>query len=146
MNRFRCWTTIAILILLLHQGVSAENGKGSAAGEGELIGIIRLKTTVPLLDRHARAQIDRLVPRLIKSGQGKIVRIEGQVAAAPRGGTNVADALLLAMEVEKYLRKQHKLQLDFYLAAGNNPSNTGRTVKIMLYPNSFTEQSCRQHQ
>ncbi len=82
---------------------------------------------------------------MIKSGRGKMVRIEGQVSAPSRAGVNVADSLMLAMEVEKYLRKQHQLQLDFYLAAGNDPRNTGRTVKIMLYPNRFTEQPY-QHQ
>ena len=120
------------------QGASIDSPPGST-----LIGTVTISSASLGRDTRARHALDELVPALLKVGAGKMVRLEGHVGAGRTRADYVKKSLVLAQEVERYLRVEQKVSLDLYLAAVDDkiPPRKGSYVRIVVYPQEFKEKA-----
>lgn len=66
-------------------------------------------------DRSVYKRLDRLVPDLRKMSRDKIIKLECRYAGSALHEKDVLNAYQIAARVEKYLRVQHKLELDLWI-------------------------------
>lgn len=139
MKRFRIGCFLA---LMGWSTLAYAQGRNQSLPEGcELIGKISFRTGTLNSDVRAKHNLDALVPKLIKLGKGKVVRVEGYFAPSNSKAEKVKKSLYLAKEVEQYLRIKHRLGLDLYIAAQDDTvdKDNHQYVRILLYPNDFAE-------
>lgn len=106
----------------------------------EIIGEAQIKSPSFASDIQAKRKIDALVPKLRKVGKGKVIRIEGRFSGRDKD-EKIKKSLIIAKEVEQYLRVKHKLPLDLYIAAQDDivDNKSGKSVRILVYSADFSE-------
>lgn len=106
-----------------------------------LVGTITLTSASIMRDPRARRELQAIVPALLERGRGKMVRLEGHSGSGRTRAEYVKKSLLLAKEVERYLRLEQKVNLDLYLAAVDDriPPRAANFVRIVVYPQEFRE-------
>ena len=139
-------TCLILLSLLLFCGdVGAAQGSkvvNALTPPGStLVGTVPISSGSLSRDRRAREALQELIPVLLTIGAGKMVRLEGHAGGGRTRADYVKKSLLLAQEVERYLRVEQKVSLDLYLAAADDkiPPRQGSFVRIVVYPQEFRE-------
>ena len=92
------------------------------------------------LDVHARKSLDTLIPKIRKTGEGKLIWIEGNDSEATTEN-RLTNSFNLARNVQTYLAPRLNFDHDIYLNAAldnNSPDRTG-TVRIFICPKQFNE-------
>lgn len=111
--RIRMYSCILSLLFILFLN-------GYVLAEEPLPGITKVLAVVPVksgaIDKNVYRQIDRLVPELKKYSKSNIVKLECRYSGRKDREKDVENAYKLAARIEKYLRDQHKLDLDLWVA------------------------------
>jgi hypothetical protein len=134
--------TLYYFIVLLFITVNPAHGEDSKRDIPfgcELIGTVLIRSAS--IDAKTMMEIDALVPKLMKIGEGKVVKIEGHDSLAMNKSEHVKRSLDLAKQVEKYLRTKHKIPFDLYIGAKDAviEKNSKQVIRIIAYPYDFTE-------
>jgi outer membrane protein OmpA-like peptidoglycan-associated protein len=106
----------------------------------KVLGVIRFEPGATRLDRTAKKEIDRVVPKLRQvDRQRAVVRIEGVAGPGGSDRSNVPLAMLRAKAVLDYLREKHHLGTDMFLtgygssAAAGEATHPACAAEIALY-------------
>ncbi|MEI6212876.1 MAG: hypothetical protein WCP10_02125 [Desulfuromonadales bacterium] len=107
----RIVTVVTLLAALL--------GANAAAREGEVdskkvLVVIPVNSTQP--DQRVYRQIDKVVGELRKMSPGKTITLECSYKGFSNREKDVATAFQIAARIEKYLRVNHKLNIDLWIA------------------------------
>lgn len=101
--------------ILLLSAMHADN----SSAQDSIIANSRVMAVIPAVtgnvDQSVYRQFDRLVPELKKIPKDKIIKLECRYAGQAERERDVFRAYQTASRVEKYLRLQHKLDLDFWI-------------------------------
>lgn len=76
------------------------------------------------VDQSVYRQFDRIVPELKKISKSRILKLECRYSGEPTVEKDVENAYRLAAQIERYLRVQHKLELDLWVAVDIAPKTT----------------------
>lgn len=89
--------------------------------------IERVIAVVPVtgknVDQSVYRQFDRLVPELRRIAKSKILKLECRYTGRADREQDVEKAYMLAARIERYLRVQHKLDLDMWVAIDVAPKS-----------------------
>ncbi len=138
-----CRLTVLLFAVLFFSpciALSAE-ASGDCLPGCVIIGTVNITGKSLQEDLRARRAIDKLIPELIAKGKDRVVRLEGHSNSRMGKAAYVRESLYLAKEVEKYLRLDHKVNLDLYLTALDDkitPRN-GKFVRIVVFPQELRE-------
>jgi hypothetical protein len=100
---------------------------GSALANDANLDVSEMLAVVPVksgnVDQGVYRQFDRLVPKLKEISKSKIIKLECRYSGQPNREQDVVNAYKLATRIEKYLRVQHKLELDLWIAIDIKPKS-----------------------
>jgi hypothetical protein len=109
---------------------------GSAQARELKLDAVTTLAVVPVkngnIDQKVYRQFDLLVPRLKKISNKKIVKLEYRCSGRIDQQQEVEDAYTLAARIEKYLRVQHKLDLDLWIAIKMQPPSKKATSVLTM--------------
>lgn len=121
-------------ILLMHGYAQAREPKPDA---GTTLAVVPVKNNI--VDQKVYRQFDRLVPALKKISKNKIVKLEYRCFGEINRQQDVERAYLLTAKIEKYLRVQHKLDLDLWIAINMLPPSkkTSSVLTMAVFPDEI---------
>lgn len=87
------------------------------------------------VDKSVLRRFDKLVPELRKISKDKIIKLECRYHGSPSREKDVMSAYQVAGKIEKYLREQHKLELDLWISIrlGSNGAKVVPTLTIAVF-------------
>ncbi len=121
-------------ILLLHGYAQARELKPDV---GTTLAVVPVKNDT--IDQKVYRQFDRLVPALRKISKNKIVKLEYRCFGEINRQQDVERAYMLAARIGKYLRVQHKLDLDLWIAINMLPpaKKTSSVLTMAVFPDKI---------
>ncbi|MDD2366235.1 MAG: hypothetical protein PHN84_08735 [Desulfuromonadaceae bacterium] len=84
------------------------------------------------VDRTVYRQFDRLVPKLKKIANNRIIKLECRYSGHPNSKKDVDNAYMLAAKIERYLRVTHKMKLDLWLSIDIAPKSDKLTPVLTI--------------
>jgi hypothetical protein len=82
------------------------------------------------VDQSVYRQFDKIVPELKKISKSRILKLECRYSGEPNIEKDVENAYRLAAQIERYLRVQHKLELDLWVAVDIAPK-TAKSLPVL---------------
>jgi hypothetical protein len=133
--------TLFLFVILCASTALASGDAAAVPPDSKLLATIPLAGTTIKKDARARRVIDAIVPELAKTGHDALIRLEGHSRGGKTRNQYIEKSLLLAKNVENYLRLDKGLNSDLYLAAINDdiPITGGNYIRIVIYPNIYKE-------
>lgn len=130
--------SLAVVPLLL-----AGDPPTAARNGAEIIGVARGESRDPVLDRHLKDELDRLIPRIKKLGEDSAVLIEAYYPPdkAKKSDDHLRKAYELAEQTQIYLRNKHSLSGGIFISIWSGSVTPGDKPQIRLtsYPRTFFE-------
>ncbi len=111
MKMFNYWIYCIIILFSLMFG-SISSAQDSMSGNSRVLAVVPVKGSI---DQSVYRQFDRLVPELKRISKNNIVKLECRYSGHPEREQDVVNAYQIAGRIEKYLRLQHKLDLDLWI-------------------------------
>lgn len=125
--KFLLYGTILMLALMPADCFSAQD---SISNNKKVLAIIPVVSGS--IDQSVYRRLDRLVPELKKISKDKIVKLECSFAGQAEREKDVIHAYQTVSRIEKYLRVQHKLELDFWITIGLTSKKTKLSPVITI--------------
>lgn len=102
-----------VIILTMVTFSSMSSAQNTTLETSRVLAVVPVKGSI---DQSVYRQFDRLVPELKRISKDNIVKLECRYSGHPGREQDVVNAYQIAGRIEKYLRMQHKLELDLWIS------------------------------
>ena len=137
-------SVLLVCLSICTTSLAFADGRTTPEGsQPELIGRIYLDSVNDLHKSHIRRKIDSFATKIRVKHNNEIIRIEGAYHLSASRSINIDKSLLIARNVERYLRLHHRLQLNLCIASDNGypAQNDKISVAIFAVPGEYIEKN-----